>query len=159
MQTSYILESTQKRYSDVQKISHQVKGSLGQLQSQLETDRGTFAEQQIQLEWERYWVFVLFLVLEAKITSTFLFIALSGLNFMFRFKKKRTMEELEAVKRKAALVQAQKEGSIVPKLEEELKEYKEIVKCSICLERPKEVNYLTLEFQLKGVKDMECWTS
>ncbi|KAK4755645.1 hypothetical protein SAY87_009402 [Trapa incisa] len=106
--TSCILENTQKRYSDVQKVSHQVSGSLGKLQSQLETDRGTFTEQQIQLEWER-------------------------------FKNKRTVEELAAVKRKAALVQAQKEGSIVPKLEEELKEYKEIVKCSICHERRKEV--------------------
>ncbi|KAK4783349.1 hypothetical protein SAY86_007723 [Trapa natans] len=108
VQTSCILENTQKRYSDVQKISHQVSESLGKLQSQLETDRGTFVEQQIQLEWER-------------------------------FKNKRTVEELAAVKRKTALVQAQKEGSIVPKLEEELKEYKEIVKCSICHERRKEV--------------------
>lgn len=57
-----------------------------------------------------------------------------------RFKKKRIEEELKAVKRKAAVLQAQKEGSVVPKLQKELKEYKEIVKCSICLERPKEVN-------------------
>ncbi|OWM81958.1 hypothetical protein CDL15_Pgr027156 [Punica granatum] len=55
------------------------------------------------------------------------------------YKKKRVEEELEAVKRKVALLQAEKEGSVVQKLQQELKQYKEIVKCSICLERPKEV--------------------
>ncbi|XP_074272824.1 E3 ubiquitin-protein ligase BRE1-like 1 [Silene latifolia] len=56
-----------------------------------------------------------------------------------RFEKKRLEEELEAVKRKAEHLKAQKEGSVVGKLEIELQEYKEILKCSICLDRPKEV--------------------
>ncbi|KAH9625585.1 hypothetical protein KSS87_001455 [Heliosperma pusillum] len=56
-----------------------------------------------------------------------------------RFEKKRLEEELEAVKRKAGHLKAQKEGSVVGKLELELQEYKEILKCSNCLDRPKEV--------------------
>ncbi|KNA15369.1 hypothetical protein SOVF_098820 [Spinacia oleracea] len=56
-----------------------------------------------------------------------------------RFEKKRVEEELEAVKRKAEHLKAQKEGSVVEKLQQELQEYKEILKCSVCLDRPKEV--------------------
>ncbi|CAO2834803.1 unnamed protein product [Amaranthus hypochondriacus] len=56
-----------------------------------------------------------------------------------RFEKKRIEEELEAVKRKAERLRMQKEGSIVEKLQQELQEYKEILKCSVCLDKPKEV--------------------
>ncbi|CAK7347812.1 unnamed protein product [Dovyalis caffra] len=48
-------------------------------------------------------------------------------------------EELEVARRKVSHLQAQTEGSsIVEKLQQELREYREIVKCSICLDRPKE---------------------
>lgn len=56
-----------------------------------------------------------------------------------RFEKKRLEEELEAIKRKAERLKAQKEGSVVEKLRLELQEYKEILKCSKCQDRPKEV--------------------
>ncbi|KAL9228837.1 hypothetical protein vseg_004374 [Gypsophila vaccaria] len=56
-----------------------------------------------------------------------------------RFEKKRQEEELETVKRKAERLKMQREGSFVGKLHLELQEYKEILKCSICLDRPKEV--------------------
>lgn len=50
-------------------------------------------------------------------------------------------EELEVARRKVSRLQAQTEGSsIVEKLQQELQEYREIVKCSICLDRPKEVS-------------------
>ncbi|PKI55045.1 hypothetical protein CRG98_024552 [Punica granatum] len=53
MHNSYSLDNTQKRLSEVRKISQQVGGSLGELESQVEDDRGTFAERQIELERER----------------------------------------------------------------------------------------------------------
>ncbi|GAB4844303.1 ubiquitin-like modifier hub1 [Ancistrocladus abbreviatus] len=56
-----------------------------------------------------------------------------------RFEKKRMQEDLEAVKVKAGHLRAQREGSAVEKLRQELHEYKEILKCSICLDRAKEV--------------------
>lgn len=58
-----------------------------------------------------------------------------------RFEKKRVEEELEVLKRKASRLKSHIEGSsVIEKLKEELKEYRGIVKCSICLDRPKEVN-------------------
>ncbi|KAJ7950849.1 E3 ubiquitin protein ligase [Quillaja saponaria] len=57
-----------------------------------------------------------------------------------RFTKKRIEEELEVARRKALCLRAQIEGSsVVQKLQQELGEYREIVKCSICHERAKEV--------------------
>lgn len=48
---------------------------------------------------------------------------------------------MEVVKRRASRLRAETEGSsVVEKLQEELREYREILKCSICLERTKEVN-------------------
>ncbi len=48
---------------------------------------------------------------------------------------------MEVVRRKASCLRAQTDGSsIVEKLQEELREYREILKCSICLDRTKEVN-------------------
>ena len=45
------------------------------------------------------------------------------------------------VRRKVLCLRAETEGSsIVGRLRQELREYKEILKCSICLDRPKEVN-------------------
>ncbi|GMH00632.1 hypothetical protein Nepgr_002471 [Nepenthes gracilis] len=56
-----------------------------------------------------------------------------------RFLKKRMQEDLEAVKVKAAHLREQREGSAVEKLHQELQGYREILKCSICLDRAKEV--------------------
>jgi len=57
-----------------------------------------------------------------------------------RFDKRRMEEELEVARRKFSHLQEHTEGSlIVEKLQQELREYREIVKCSICHDRPKEV--------------------
>jgi E3 ubiquitin-protein ligase BRE1 len=49
-------------------------------------------------------------------------------------------EELEVARREFSRLQEHTEGSsIVEKLQQELREYREIFKCSICLDRPKEV--------------------
>lgn len=67
-----------------------------------------------------------------------------------RFEKNRTEEELEVVRRKILHLKAQTEGlSIVQKLRQELKEYREILKCSICLDRLKEVNF-------QGLAKLQC---
>lgn len=59
-----------------------------------------------------------------------------------RFNKKRLEEELEVVRSKAIHLQAQVVTPVVEKLQEELRGYQEILKCSICHDRPKEVNIL-----------------
>ncbi|KAF5191065.1 E3 ubiquitin protein ligase [Thalictrum thalictroides] len=56
-----------------------------------------------------------------------------------RFTKKRVEEDLEVARRKAAHLRARTEGSALEKLQQEVREYREILKCSICHERPKEV--------------------
>ncbi|KAJ7962070.1 E3 ubiquitin protein ligase [Quillaja saponaria] len=57
-----------------------------------------------------------------------------------RFAQKRIEEELEVARRNASCLRAQIEGStVVQKLQQELGEYREIVKCSICCDREKEV--------------------
>ncbi|KAG6512377.1 hypothetical protein ZIOFF_030488 [Zingiber officinale] len=56
-----------------------------------------------------------------------------------RYNKKRTEESLEVMTRKAASLRAQTKGSVLEKLRQEVKEYRGILKCSICLDRQKEV--------------------
>ncbi|KAL6124537.1 hypothetical protein ACLB2K_077049 [Fragaria x ananassa] len=103
------LENTQKRLMDVRRSSQQAWDSLEESQSKVVKGRLTLSEMQIDLENER-------------------------------LKKKRIEEELEALKRKAGRLQAQTEGlSIVEKLQQELGEYREILKCDICLDRTKQV--------------------
>ncbi|KAL6129097.1 hypothetical protein ACLB2K_072450 [Fragaria x ananassa] len=103
------LENTQKRLMDVRRSSQQAWDSLEESQSKVVKGRLTLSEMQIDLEKER-------------------------------LKKKRIEEELEALKRKAGRLQAQTEGlSIVEKLQQELGEYREILKCDICLDRTKQV--------------------
>ncbi|KAH9788554.1 E3 ubiquitin-protein ligase BRE1-like 1 [Citrus sinensis] len=109
-QNSANLENTQKRLSDVRKSSVQVRGSLEESQSKVYKSRLTLMELQIELVKER-------------------------------FAKKRLEEDLEMGRRKVLRLQAQTEGSsIIEELQQELREYREILKCSICLERPKEAN-------------------
>ncbi|XP_059633890.1 E3 ubiquitin-protein ligase BRE1-like 1 [Cornus florida] len=108
-QNSATLENTQKKLLDVRKSSQQLMWSLEESQSKVDKNRVGLAELQIELEKER-------------------------------FEKKRIEEELEVVRRKASRLRTHTEGSsIVEKLQQELNEYREILKCSICLDKPKEV--------------------
>ncbi|KAA3469435.1 E3 ubiquitin-protein ligase BRE1-like 1 isoform X2 [Gossypium australe] len=108
-QKSVWLENTQKLLSDVRKSSHQARESLEESQSKIEKSQVALADLQIELEKER-------------------------------FSKKRIEEELEVASRKVSRLQTEMEGSsTVERLQQELREYKEILKCSICLDRPKEV--------------------
>ncbi|KAJ4727229.1 E3 ubiquitin protein ligase [Melia azedarach] len=108
-QNAVTLENTQKKLLDVRRSSVQVRESLEGSQSKVDKSRLALMELQIEIDKER-------------------------------FEKKRVEEELEVARRKVSRIQAQTEGSsIVEELQQELREYREILKCSICLERPKEV--------------------
>ncbi|KAK6920354.1 hypothetical protein RJ641_016258 [Dillenia turbinata] len=108
--SSLSLETTQKKLLDVRKTSQQVRELLEESQTKAEKNRLHFAELQIELEKER-------------------------------FDKKRMEEELELARIRALRLRAQIEGSsVLEKLQQELREFKEIVKCSICLDRPKELS-------------------
>ncbi|MBA0646321.1 hypothetical protein Goklo_014294 [Gossypium klotzschianum] len=108
-QKSVWLENTQKLLSDVRKSSHQARESLEESQSKIEKSQVALADLRIELEKER-------------------------------FSKKIIEEELEVARRKVSRLQTEMEGSsTVERLQQELREYKEILKCSICLDRPKEV--------------------
>ncbi|KAL9385692.1 hypothetical protein Peur_022702 [Populus x canadensis] len=107
-QRSVMLENTQKKLLDLRRSSNQARESLEDSQSRVERSRAALLEVQIDLEKER-------------------------------FDKRRMEEELEVARRKFSHLQEHTEGSlIVEKLQQELREYREIVKCSICLDRPKE---------------------
>ncbi|KAL9259499.1 E3 ubiquitin-protein ligase BRE1-like 1-like protein [Drosera capensis] len=56
-----------------------------------------------------------------------------------RFEKRRLQEDLEAARVKAAHLTVQRETSTAGKLRQELLSYRELVKCSICLDGAKEV--------------------
>ncbi|KAK3195140.1 hypothetical protein Dsin_026450 [Dipteronia sinensis] len=106
---SATLENTRKKLLDVKRLSLQVRESLEELQSKVDKSRLALMGVLIELEKER-------------------------------FDKKRMEEELDIARRKVLRLQAQKEGSsVVDELRQELREYREIVKCGICLDRPKEV--------------------
>ncbi|THF96476.1 hypothetical protein TEA_017072 [Camellia sinensis var. sinensis] len=109
-QSLSILENTQKKLLDVRKSSQQLRDLLDRSQSKADKGRVSLAELQIYLEKES------------------------------RFGKKRLEEELEVVRRKASRLKSHIEGSsVVDKLQQqELREYKEILKCSVCLDRSKE---------------------
>lgn len=60
--------------------------------------------------------------------------------FFLRFENKRIEEDLEVLRRKASRLRTETEGSaIIEKLQLELGEYREILKCTICLDRTKQV--------------------
>ncbi|KAK8630388.1 hypothetical protein V6N13_079184 [Hibiscus sabdariffa] len=108
-QKSVSLENTQKRLSDIRRSSHQARESLEDSQLKIEKSRVVLVELQIEIEREQ-------------------------------FNKKRLEEELEVARRKVVRLRAKTEGnSMVERLQQELREYREILKCSICLDRPKEV--------------------
>ncbi|KAJ8900265.1 hypothetical protein K2173_024905 [Erythroxylum novogranatense] len=108
-QNSLTLENTQNRLLDVRGTSNQARELLDDSQSRVVESRAALLDLQIETERERY-------------------------------ERRRKEEEAEVVRRKISCLQAQTEGlSVVEKLHQELKEYREIVKCSICIDRPKEV--------------------
>ncbi|XP_038682111.1 E3 ubiquitin-protein ligase BRE1-like 1 [Tripterygium wilfordii] len=109
LQKSSILENTQKRLLDVRTSSNQLRENMEESQSKVERSRTALLELQVELDRER-------------------------------FNKRRIEEELEVARRKLSRLRVQIEGSsTLQKLRQELREYKEILKCSICLDRPKEV--------------------
>ncbi|KAI3743766.1 hypothetical protein L1987_56832 [Smallanthus sonchifolius] len=109
VQKTVALENTQRRQQDTRRTSQQVTDSLDESQTKLDTSRANLMDLQIKLEKER-------------------------------FDKKRVEEELEASRRKHLRLTSHLDGtSAVEKLQQELKEYKEILKCSVCFDRPKEV--------------------
>ncbi|XP_011621166.1 E3 ubiquitin-protein ligase BRE1-like 1 [Amborella trichopoda] len=107
--SSLALENTRIKALEIQRESQQLKQLLEESRSKAEQNRLSVLELQIQLENER-------------------------------FDKRRIEEDLEVVTRRAARINARTDGSsIAEKLQDEIKEYKAILKCSICLERSKEV--------------------
>ena len=62
--------------------------------------------------------------------------------FCHRFEKRRAQEELEVLHMKTARLNTVHDGGpMVERLQEEIKDYKSILKCSVCHDRPKEVLY------------------
>lgn len=109
VQNRVTLESSQKRLIDVKKSSQQQRKVLEELQSKVDKSRVDLADQQIDLEKER-------------------------------FQRKRAEEDVEALRRKTTLLRSQIEGlSVIEKHQQKLREYKEILNCSVCHDRRKEV--------------------
>ncbi|KAH6825748.1 hypothetical protein C2S53_006854 [Perilla frutescens var. hirtella] len=103
------VENTQRRLLDVRKSSQLLMGTVEEAQAQVDRSRACLAEMQIELEKER-------------------------------FERKRVEEDLDNLRRKGQQLKSQVEGSsVVEKLQQELREYKEILKCSVCLDRRKEI--------------------
>ncbi|KAL1543350.1 ubiquitin-like modifier hub1 [Salvia divinorum] len=103
------LESTQRKLLDVRKTSQLLMGTVEEAQAQVDRSRVSLTEMQIELEKER-------------------------------FERKRVEEDLDNLRKKGQQLKSQVEGSsVIEKLKEELREYKEILKCSVCLDRRKEV--------------------
>ncbi|KAM3238484.1 E3 ubiquitin-protein ligase BRE1-like 1 [Capsicum annuum] len=108
-QNSLALENTQKRLLDVRKSSQQLRETLEELQSKIDKSRVDLAQLQIELEKER-------------------------------FERKRAEEDVEAMRRKILRLRSYIEGSsVIEKLQQKLREYKEILNCRICFDRRKEV--------------------
>ncbi|KAK7395594.1 hypothetical protein VNO78_16158 [Psophocarpus tetragonolobus] len=109
LQSSVTLENTQKRLSDIRRQSQQVRDTVVEMQSKIGSNRVTRMELQVELEKER-------------------------------FAKKRVEEDLEIARRKFSRLKEQNESSsLTERLQQELEEYREIIKCSICQDRAKQV--------------------
>lgn len=74
--------------------------------------------------------------------------------FVPRFAKKRAEEDLEIARRTLEHLKEQNEASsVTDKLQQELGEYREIVKCSICQDRTKEVMfYCAMSYEMSFMK-------
>ncbi|OIW01082.1 hypothetical protein TanjilG_25190 [Lupinus angustifolius] len=109
LQSSTTSEFTQRRLLDVRRTCQQARDTLDEVQSKASCSRVTRMELQVEHEKER-------------------------------FTRKRIEEDLEAARRKFSRLKAQNEGSsVIEKLQNELQEYREIVKCTICKVRTKQV--------------------
>ncbi|XP_027112931.1 E3 ubiquitin-protein ligase BRE1-like 1 isoform X1 [Coffea arabica] len=103
------LENNQKKVIDIRKSAQQLRETIEDSQLKVDSNRVDLAEVQIETERER-------------------------------FKRKREEEDLEFARSKVSRLKSQVEGSsVVDKLRQEVREYREILKCSICLDRRKEV--------------------
>ncbi|CAL9089263.1 unnamed protein product [Musa textilis] len=108
-QSTTAFENTKKRFLEVQTESYKLRQSLDGALTKVEKSRLDFADLLIELRKER-------------------------------FNKKRIEESLEVMTRKAAFLREQTKGStVLQKLRQEVKEYRGILKCSICHDRQKEV--------------------
>ncbi|KAK1303934.1 E3 ubiquitin-protein ligase BRE1-like 1 [Acorus calamus] len=109
VRASASLESAKRRLVSINKESQQLMQALDGGESKTETSRINVSDLQIGLENER-------------------------------FDQKRLDEDLEAVTRKVTYLQERRESSsVIEKLEQEVGEYKAILKCSVCREREKQV--------------------
>ncbi|XP_027337937.1 E3 ubiquitin-protein ligase BRE1-like 1 isoform X2 [Abrus precatorius] len=109
LESSAAWENTQRRLFDIRKQSQLVRDTVVEMHSTIGSSRVIRMELQVELEKER-------------------------------FAKKRVEEDLEVARRKFLCIKEQNEGSsLTEKLQQELEEYREIVKCSVCQDRAKEV--------------------
>ena len=134
-QKQITLENTQKRLLEVRRQSQQLREALAASQSKVGESRKGLSELQLELEKERY------SGCSAPPLANLFIVVVSTHTLLFnRFEKRRKEEELEVLKRKASRLRAETEASsIVEKLQQELGEYKEILKCDVCLDRTKQV--------------------
>lgn len=104
------LDLAKRKQQEAEREAQSAKAALEGAQAQLEERNRRIAEADAELEKER-------------------------------FKRKRAEEESETQSLKLARrgVHHEKGGSSVEELQEEIKEYKSILKCSVCHDRPKEV--------------------
>ncbi|KAG9452990.1 hypothetical protein H6P81_005894 [Aristolochia fimbriata] len=108
-QSSVAMENIKNKLLDVQRQTQQLKQTLEGSQPKVEKSRQDVVAQQIELENER-------------------------------FSRRRTEEELEALTRKASRLSVHTESSsLLDKLREEIREYRELLKCNVCHDRQKEV--------------------
>ncbi|CAA6671817.1 unnamed protein product [Spirodela intermedia] len=107
-QYSVGLENIKRRLFDMQRDSQQLRKSVEESFSKVEASRKDISMLQINLEEER-------------------------------FKNNRIDEDVEVKIRKAALLKSRSQGSsMLEKLQQELREYKGILKCGVCKDRQKE---------------------
>lgn len=108
-QTASALEVIKRRLADTDKECLSTKVSLEAVQKEIEQRKSKTGDIQAQLEKER-------------------------------LAKRKVQEDLTLLKSKLARTNPQNDGSsLIEKLQDEVKEYKTILKCSVCHDRPKEV--------------------
>uniref|UniRef100_A0A1J3ITI9 E3 ubiquitin protein ligase n=1 Tax=Noccaea caerulescens TaxID=107243 RepID=A0A1J3ITI9_NOCCA len=108
-QKSVALENLQKKRADIGNGLEQARSRLEESHSKVEQSRVDYGALELQLEIER-------------------------------FNRRRIEEEMEIAKTKVSRLRSLVEGSsAIQKLRQELSEFKEILKCKACNDRPKEV--------------------
>lgn len=108
-QNALTLDSTKRKLVDVEKELQSLKVCLEAVQKEAEQCKHRISDMQVELKNER-------------------------------FGKTRLEEELVALNTKLMCLSSLNDGeTVVGRLQEEIKEYKAILKCSVCHDRPKEV--------------------